>query len=227
MDIYPLIGAIVGVGIAAFGIVDFLKSAFPHFNKAGFGAIRKMVVSLTPETGRPENVLPQADILKSIEANWVGGTDVLTQKAAAKSLVTMHLTAENAAVVGARTTVDATVLASVAAKTASGIALTPYEDDVKSRFDVVVTALLDQAFEQSNSSYRHSMIVLSGCMCVLLAQIGGWVLNEHSLPTYLNSNDFWRALLAGVAAIPLAPLARDVSTAVGAAVGKKVRKALE
>ncbi len=227
MDIYPLIGAIVGVGIAAFGMVNFLKSAFPHFNKAGFGAIRKMVVSLTPEAVRPENVLPQADVLKSIEANWVGGTDVLTQKSAAKSLVTMHLTAENAAAVAARTTVDPIALASIAAKIASGTALSSYEVNVKSRFDVVVTALLDQAFEQSNSSYRHSMIVLSGCMCLLLAQIGGWVLNGCPLRVYFGSNDFWRALLVGVAAIPLAPLARDISTAVGAAVGKKVRKALE
>ncbi len=222
------IAAIVGVGIAAFGIVDFLKAAFRGVNRTGFGSIRQMVVSLTPEGDRPENVLPQADIVKSLEANWAAGTDVRAQKAIAKSLVKMHLTAGNAAAVAARTSVDAEVLTSIAAKIASGVPLASREIDIYSRFDLIVTALLDQAFEQSDSAYRHSMLVLSGCICLPLAQIVTWSLKGHySLCAYLNSNDIWQALLVGIVAIPLAPLARDVSTAVGNAVGKKVRKALE
>ncbi len=222
-----IIAAIVGVGIAAFGIVDFLKAAFRSVNRTGFRWIRQMVVSLTPEGDRAENVLPQADILKSLQANWAAGTDVRAQKAIAKSLVKMHLTAGNAAAVAARTNVDVEALTSVAVKIAGGVPLTAYEIDIYSRFDVVVTALLDQAYEQSDSAYRHSMLVLSGCVCVLLAQIGMWSLQGCPLIWYLNSNFFWQALLVGIAAIPLAPLARDISTAVGNAVGKKVRKALE
>ena len=112
------IAAIVGVGIAAFGIVDFLKAAFRSVNRTGFGWIRQMVVSLTPEGDRAENVLPQADILKSLQANWAAGTDVRAQKAIAKSLVKMHLTAGNAAAVAARTNVDVEALTSIAAKIA-------------------------------------------------------------------------------------------------------------
>jgi hypothetical protein len=43
-------------------------------------------------------------------------------------------------------------------------------------------------------------------------------INKGTLDAYLHSNDLWIALVAGVLATPLAPIAKDVSSALSTAV---------
>jgi hypothetical protein len=161
-----VVTAIGGLGTAAFGLVDAAKAVFGGINRIGLKHIQQVVSNLTPDqTGadasgkalpaRPVNALPRQNILETVEANWVNGTDLASQKAIAKSLIKLHLSAGNAAALAAKANVDPVVLGAVAAKTLAGTPMAQPESDVFSRFDLIVTAMLDEAYQLSDQVYRN------------------------------------------------------------------------
>jgi hypothetical protein len=215
-----IITAIGGLGTAAFGLLEAIKPVVPGINHIGFSRISETVSRLTPNVagaGSPVNSLPQGNVLESLVANWINGTDLASQKAIAKSLIKLHLSAGNAAALAATTNVDPAVLASVADKIATGASLTQPESDVYSRFDLIVTALLDESYQHADQAYRNSTRALAALIAVALAFVAGWSLAG-------NWQDFWwkpdmfLALLVGLLATPLAPIAKDISTALATAV---------
>jgi hypothetical protein len=230
LQLQQVITAIGGLGTAAFGLVDAAKSAFSSINRIGFDHIRDVVSGLTPEgtsSGSPSNALPRAGILATLEANWVNGNDVASQKAIAKSLIKLHLSAASAADVAAKTNVDPVVLAEVAGSIVSGTALTQQQSDAYARFDLIVTALLDEAYQVSEQVYRNGTRTLAAIVAVVLAVVGGWALVGTS--AYWFSSDLLLAVLVGILATPLAPIAKDISTALATAVNamqavKKVKQ---
>ncbi len=211
-----IITAIGGLGTAAFGLVDSTKVFWGGVNRIGFGKIKETVTTLTP--GTMVNGLNQAKIISTLRANWYNGLDLGSQKAVAKSLIKLGLNAGNAAAVADAAGVDRAVLQSVAAKMAAGTALTSSESDVFARFDLILTAILDEAYQDGDQRYTNGTRTWAGFFAVLLAFVGGWVVKGGGFIDYVGSNDLWRALLAGVLAIPLAPVAKDLSSALVAAV---------
>ncbi|MGA2887113.1 MAG: hypothetical protein ABSE51_03620 [Terracidiphilus sp.] len=214
-----VITAIGGLGTGAFGLVDAAKSTFGGINRVGMDHIRKVVSDLTPEgagAGKPTNALPQADILLTLEANWVNGVDLVTQKAVAKSLVKLHLNAGNAAAVAARASFDPLLLSKIAANVATGVPLSQTECDAYARFDEIVTALLDEAYQLSDQVYRNFTRTLAAGVAVVLSVAGSWSLvgTDH----FWNSSDPVLAILVGLLATPLAPIAKDLSSALATAV---------
>ena len=210
-DLPQVITAVGGLGTAAFGLVDSTKVAWGGVNRIGFGGIRKAVVPLTPApaaAGAPSNALSQTKILDTLQANWFNGNDLASQKAIAKSLIKLNMSAANAGALATATGVDAAVLAAVATSTATGQPLTAAQQDVYGRFDLIVTALLDEAYQRSDQFYRNWTRGIAGGIAVVLALFGGWMANI-GLPT---------SLLVGVLAVPLAPIAKDLSTALATAV---------
>jgi hypothetical protein len=214
-----VITAIGGLGTAAFGLVDAAKTAFKSINRIGLAHIHQVVSGLTPEsvvTGASVNALPQANILETLTANWVNGVDLASQKAIAKSLIKLHLSAANATFVAAETSVDPAALSAVAANIVTGTPLTQAQGDAYSRFDLIVTALLDEAYQLSDQHYRNWTRTLAGIVAVALAFTGAWAL--------VGSYHFWHssspllALLVGLLATPLAPIAKDLSSALATAV---------
>jgi hypothetical protein len=219
LPLQDVVTAIGGLGTASFGLVDALKSACRCINRVGFDHIKQVVSALAPEdatAGAPVNALSQANILQTLEANWVNGADLASQKAIAKSLIKLHLSEANAATVALKAGVDPAVLGAVAAKIASGTALSQTEGDAYSRFDLIVTALLDEAYQVSDQVYRNRMRMLAGGLAVVLAVAGGWAL--------VGTDNFWHssapvlAFLVGLLATPLAPIAKDLSSALATAV---------
>ena len=179
-----VITAIGGLGTAAFGLVDAAKSAFSGINRVGLEHIHEVVSGLTPEgagAGGPVNALPQANILQTLEANWVNGTDLASQKAIAKS----------------------------------GTPLSQVESDAYSRFDFIVTALLDEAYQLSDQVYRNFTKTLAALVAVVLALAGAWSLEGANL---WSPKELALALLVGLLATPLAPIAKDLSSALATAV---------
>jgi hypothetical protein len=223
-----IITAVGGLGTAAFGLLDAAKSAFPWINKIGFSHLRDVISSLTPNevvAGRPGgvsplNTLPQPGILKTVQANWMNGTDLASQKAIAKSLVKLHLGVENASLLADATNVDPVLLTQVAKSIVSGTPLTQPQSDAYSRFDLIVTALLDEAYQHSDQVYRNMTRVLAGVIAVGVALVGGWSLYvvPASGASYLGSQDMLQAFLVGLLATPLAPIAKDLSSALSTAV---------
>jgi len=203
-----IITAIGGLGTAAFGLVDASKALGGGVNHIGFGGIKKTVMSLTP--GNPTNAMSQDKILATLKANWFNGTDLGSQKSVAKSLIKLNLSTTNAAALAAATGVDASVLNAVATKTAAGTPLNTTESDVYARFDLIVTALLDQTYQHSDNVYRNWTRAIAAAVAVLLAIVGGLTLSPQ--PGILQT------VIVGLLATPLAPIAKDLSTALATAV---------
>jgi hypothetical protein len=216
-----VITAIGALGTSAFGVVQAFKPVCPFINRIGFSGIGKTVSKLTPPgqgAASPINALPQKEVLNSLEANWVNGTDLASQKAIAKSLVKLHMNADNAAALAAATNVDATLLTAAAVSMSTGVALTQAQTDANSRFDLIVTALLDECYQRADQHYRNWTRGLAAVVAVVLALVGGWMIGGEPFWTYLFSKSGGIAVIVGLLATPLAPIAKDLSTALTVAV---------
>lgn len=76
----------VGLGTAAFGLVDATKVFDGGANRISFAGIKAVVTTLAPpSTGTEAKGLTQAKILDALQANWFNGTDLASQKAIANS----------------------------------------------------------------------------------------------------------------------------------------------
>jgi hypothetical protein len=215
-----IITAIGGLGTAAFGLLEALKPVIPWINHIGFGGIRGTVAALTPDepnAKQPVNALPQKYIMKSLLANWVNGTDLISQKAIAKSLVKLHLSAGNANDLAVATNVDPQLLMQVAESIVSGTALTQPQSDAYARFDLIVTAMLDEVYQHADQAYRNWTRGLAAVIAVLLAMAGGWIL-AGSWQNFWWKPEMFQAILVGLLATPLAPIAKDLSSALATAV---------
>jgi hypothetical protein len=84
---------------------------------------------------------------------------------------------------------------------------------VFSRFDLIVTALLDEANQHADQVYRNSTRGLAAAIAVVLALAGGYI-----VASTWDLKHFGIALLMGLLATPLAPIAKDLSTALATAV---------
>jgi hypothetical protein len=214
-----VVTAIGGLGTAAFGLVDASKAVF-GINNIGFEGIRTAVTALTPApvvAGQPANALSQQKILATLKANWVNGTDLGSQKSIAKSLIKLNLNPGNAAELAVATGVDPGTLTNVATKIAAGESLSSAESDVFARTDLIVTALLDEAYNRGDQVYRNSTRALAMLVSIALALIGGFSLHTPGSPFSLR-HDLFDAALIGLLATPLAPIAKDLSTALATAV---------
>lgn len=214
------ITAIGGLGTAAFGLLEAIKPVFPGINRMGFARISATISSLTPNetgAGQPLNALPQSSILDSLRANWINGTELNSQKSIAKSLIKLHMSAGNAAALAATTNVDPTLLTEVAKSMVSATALTQQQGDAYARFDLIVTAMIDEAYQYADQVYRNSTRGLAALIALALAFTGGLSL-AGSWHAFWWTPDMCLALLVGLLATPLAPIAKDISSALTSAV---------
>ena len=222
LDLSKVVLAIGSLGTAAYGVVDTSKAFWGGVSNRGFGDIRKVISKLIPgsakgDAGTTALALPSA--LATLRANWLNGMAMADQKSVAKALIKLNLTKDSAKGMADATGVDATLLAGVAGKLATGAALTPEETDVYGRFDLLLASLLDQGYQRGDQRYRNSAKLLAVPVAVLLALCGAWALNGSS-PT---APDIWKAVICGLLATPLAPVAKDLSSAIQA--GTKVAQA--
>jgi hypothetical protein len=219
-----IITAVGGLGTAAFGLVDSTKVFGGGVNRIGFKRIATSVRKLTPKMTVG---LTQERVLGTLRGNWYNGTALNDQKAIAKSLIKQGLNPENAEELALQTGVDKVVLGLVAAKIKAGTALLATESDVYSRFDFVLTALLDEVYQLADQAYTNWTRVWASIFSIVLALVGGAILHESNMAhaaanavkeAYLGSTDMKVALVAGLLATPLAPIAKDLSSALAAAV---------
>ena len=213
MSLPQIIIAIGGLGTAAFGLVEASKAFLGGVNHIGFKGIEKTVAVLTP--GAPGNALSQEKILKTLEANWINGTDLSSQKSIAKSLIKLHLNPSNASDLAKTTGVDSGILSDIAKSIASGTPLSSSQSDVYARFDLILTALLDETYQRSDQVYRNGTRAIAAAVAVVLSLIGGLMLENGAVPSL---RDMCASLLVGLLATPLAPIAKDLSTALASAV---------
>jgi hypothetical protein len=134
------------------------------------------------------------------------------QKSIAKALVKLNLTTDTANELAKVTGVNEAILADIAKKLSTKETLTDEQTDVYGRFDLSLSALLDQAYQRGDQRYRNSAKLLAVAVSLLLSLAG--------TETVLGSGNVRLAILVGLLATPLAPIAKDLASAIQA--GAKV-----
>ena len=213
LDLPALVLAIGGLGTAAYGIVDATKALGGGVSRVGFGDIKGVLSKLIPrkQEGSP-SALGQESVLATLRANWMNGMAASDQKSIAKALVKLNLTTDTANELAKVTGVNEAILADIAKKLSTKETLTDEQTDVYGRFDLSLSALLDQAYQRGDQRYRNSAKLLAVAVSLLLSLAG--------TETVLGSGNVRLAMLVGLLATPLAPIAKDLASAIQA--GAKV-----
>jgi hypothetical protein len=206
-----IIAAVGALGTAAFGLVDTLK-VLPGggISRAGFKFVRQTIFKLAPEVPLLDKTgLSRDAIIYTLLSQWINGVATADQVNIAKSLIKLRLTSDTAAALASATGVDGTILSQIADSIRSGTALTPPQSDVYGRFDLLLTTLLDQAYQRADQRYRNVAKFAAVPVAVALAVAATYV-----LPTPIKVQE---AVLLGLIATPIAPVAKDVSSAIATA----------
>ena len=206
------------LGTAAYAVVDSSKAVRGGVSNHGFDYILEVAETLWPKSADLPKPLKLASAVETLRANWLNGAQLADQKAIAKSLVKLCLNADTAPHFATVTGVNPDLLKSVATKLSTGEAMTQAETDVFGRFDLVLTAYLDKGYQRADQSYRNKAKAWSMAVSVVLAFLGGWVVNGGAFVQYFWTIDMGKALLTGLLATPLAPVAKDLSSALTAGV---------
>jgi hypothetical protein len=228
-----LITAIGALGTASFALVDSTKiGRNGGVSNSGFACIQTAVQQFFPNATRDlpaattgSGTPPPNDakkLLDILHGNWINGSPLADQKAIAKSLIKLRLTETTAADFADATSVDAVVLTQVAKKISTGASMDPAEINVYGRFDLALTAILDEGYQRADQKYRNSAKVLASIFAVALSLVGTWVITDPN--TSLHRVDYVMAILCGLLATPLAPIAKDLTSALAA--GVKVAQAI-
>lgn len=209
--------AIATLASAAFALVDAAKlGPKGGVSQAGFGFVEKAVaLFLPPQHSNPAIVAANARVLDVLHGLWINGAPIVEQKAVAKSLLKLRLAAHTAGDFAAATGVESGQLAAVAGHMDSGTAFNEAQANAHGRFDVELSAVLDAAYQHADQRYRNLMRVLALGLSTLLALHGGWALAGDA--PYFGTEAMWRAVLCGVLAAPLAPVAKDGASLLAAA----------
>jgi hypothetical protein len=226
-NIVNILAAAGGLGTAAYGVVDASKAIAGGMSNPGFGYIRKAVEPLLGEGnaagGDGATAFGRAQILATLRANWLNGVAKADQKAVAKSLIRLGLTPGNAPALAAATGVDAANLTTAARSARTGQPLTQQDLGILGEVDAIVSAILDLGYERADQLYRNAAKMVAALVAIVLSAIAGGLIYFHggehpSLGGYVFSSRFLAAVFIGAISTPLAPIAKDLSSSLQAAV---------
>lgn len=207
-----ILAAISALGTASFGLVDATKVYRGGISNIGFGFISDAIKPF----GAALELVDADDPLATLRANWINGVAKADQKAKAKSLIRLGITKDTAKELADKIPgVDSVAFAAVAAKIDAGSDLTEDEINLLGRFDAIVDARMDAAFERADQQYRNTAKVLAAVFAIVLSFAGLWIVSGDKI---VEGRDITIALLIGILATPLAPTAKDLSSAIGTAV---------
>jgi hypothetical protein len=207
--------SIGSLGTAAFGLVDASKAFAGGISNRGFSYVVKMlerVLAATGKAGDSGGADSYKSMLAVLRANWLNGAlSLVDQKAVAKTLIKLRLNETTAPQIASVTGVNSTILTSVSTKYANGEALTQEEQGVVGRFDLELSTIIDEAYQRADQTYRNSAKVLAVVFAVLLAIAGKLALGS-------TGPDWGPTIIAGFLAAPLAPVSKDLASALQATV---------
>jgi hypothetical protein len=199
--------------------VDALKT-LPNggISNAGYAFIEQALQSLFTGQTRIAASGDMKRLFDTLHGNWINGTPVADQKAIAKSLIKLRLNETTADAFAQATSVDPATLRTVGEKMSVGTKLEPNETNVLGRFDLALTAILDDAYQHADQKYRNASKLAAMIVATILAVFGGLAISTKTPASFLWSPDMWQSLLAGLLATPLAPISKDLASALAAGV---------
>jgi hypothetical protein len=216
-NILNFISATAALGTATMGLVDATKAFGGGPSNFGFGFIRDALVPFLAQPAGGGAVFSEDGILQTLHAAWINGVPAADQKAKAKALIHLRLSPASAPAMAAATGVNATQLTALAQALANGGQPTQAQINLLGRFDVVLSAMLDAAYERGDQKYRNACKLLSLVISAILGVIGGSLVFGES-GYWWTSWHFWLSFIVGLIATPLAPVAKDLASSLQAAV---------
>jgi hypothetical protein len=200
--------AIGALGTAAFGLVDATKAVWGGVSNRGFSAIQGALEPFNTALSQALGDEPGCDWKTMLKSHWINGRPKDEQKAVAVSLIQLGLTSENAPALATAGQVDPAALQGVVTALTSGADLTPAQVNVLGRFKATIEARIDAAYERADQQYRTTARGLAGLVAVLLA-VAVVAIQAHGAFTW---KPYLSAVLVGLVAVPLAPIARDLAS---------------
>lgn len=205
------------LGTAAYGVVDGFKYS-DGFASAGFARIQEtMGANAYASLGRAygngyENLL---------RAQYLEGRKQGELVRTLRQGVRIGLNENNAAALADEVgVIEGEDLKAIATNIRSGEGLSDAQKNMLSRFELAVDARVDAAVALADKRYKSIMRFSASAAAIVFAFIGAFGLSDTPLLTMTSSQALEIAMLAlvvGVAAVPLAPIAKDVAKAVQSA----------
>jgi hypothetical protein len=203
------------LGTAAYGIVDGFKMS-PKFAAAGFGQIRQALgdaifASLANAYG--------SRFQDFLQAQYINGRSKGELPRSLRQGARLALAPGNAAAMaGELGHLDGATLTAAAAAIEKGEELSSAQQSLVSRFELAVDTRIEAALALAENKYKAVMQMRASAVAVILSLVGSFAIHVQTAETggvthNFDIEAFFIALIVGVAAVPLAPIAKDVSTA--------------
>jgi hypothetical protein len=207
-DLGEIVLAVGALGTAAYGLVDVSKALWGGVSNAGFGHVLK---ALEPYAAALD--LSSGGQWRSLlRAHWLNGRSKDEQKAIARALVRLGIATSTAPALARAARLDEAAFAKIAAKLADGRPLVEADLNVLGRFDAIFDCEMDAGFERADQQYKSAARGLAAVVAVSLAMIAMLLTTSGGL------DQIALALVVGILAVPLAPIAKDLASALNAAV---------
>lgn len=201
----PLILATGALGTAAFGIVEGLKG-WGRVGAAGFGKIPETLGPLMEALG----VAYGPDVDRLLEGQYRQGRGTGDLPRTLRQGVRIGLTPENAtALADFVGVVEGSLLKRAARELKKGEEMDPARRAVLGRFELAVDARIDAALALAEGRYVSVARVLASAIALVIAGVVGAALSGWA--------GLGLSILVGIAAVPLAPVAKDLVSALNAA----------
>ena len=199
VDYGATILATAALGTAAFGIVEALKGSW--LGEAGFKSITKLLGPLMKTLRTAYGTDYVAILLGQYRGDQAELARTLRQG------IRVGLTAEHAKECATYLgTVDGGVLEEAVKLSASGTDLPAAMRNVIGRFEVAADARIDAGLAKAQSVYATTLRITASIFALGIAAVVG-----------LSMGQFWQSILVGLCAVPLAPVAKDLVSALQAA----------
>lgn len=208
-----LIIAVGALGTASYGLVDVSKAFGGGVSNHGFARIAAVMQKLYPSGPGP---LGLAEVLDALRASWLNGKPMGEQIAQARCLIKLRIDPAGAPALAVATGLDGARLSALADKLDQGSPLDDADTALLGRFNDIIDALLDGAYQHADQAYRNAAKAWAVAVSLVLAVVGGWLLPREG--DYWGSREFLQAIMIGLLAAPLAPVSKDLANALGAGV---------
>jgi len=214
VNVGSALAAIGALGTASFALVDALK-ILPNggISNVGFVCIEGALQAFFPDQTRRNAGGAVKRLLDELHGNWISGRPLLEQKAMARSLIALRLNGATAAQFAQATDVDGAMLKTIGEKMASGARLEPAETNVFARFDLEVSAIIDDGYQHADQRYQNWTKFAAMLFAITLGVFGGAAICTLDFSHYFGSADMWLGVIVGFLATPLAPVSKDLASA--------------
>jgi hypothetical protein len=209
-DLGAALTALSALSTASFGLLDASKAFGGGISNIGAPRLKR---SLLPFAAALDEALGPDGWWPVVRANWVAGVAKDEQKAKVEALIKLGLSSATAPRIALAAHVEPDALAAAARKLETGKELTDADLNVLGRMNAALDALMDAAFEDCDQQYRNTCRFLAGLTALGLALLAWaiWPDGQDTRPTLTA------AIAVGLLAVPLAPVAKDLTSALSSA----------